>query len=97
MCNGWEDFYLLDYNEVQPEMIMKLYFEKCLKWLSGANLTYWVTGCLCVILWANQVYIDMSNYLPIIRNVLPIQASGIEINSSGLRRKWSWHHSPNAM
>lgn len=92
MCNGWEDFYLLDYNEVQPEMIMKLYFEEMLemaRWGEFDVLGH-LTYPLRYIVGESELYIDMSKYLPIIKEIFSTLIKndiGIEINSSGLRQK----------
>ena len=62
MCNGWEDFYLLDYNEVQPEMIMKLYFEEMLemaRWGEFDVLGH-LTYPLRYIVGESELYIDLT-------------------------------------
>lgn len=92
MCNGWDDFYLLDYSKVPPDYLLDLYFEEILemaKWGEFdvlGHLTYplrYITGeC--------GIEIDMSKYHNIIKEIFSVLIKndmGIEINSSGLRQK----------
>ena len=92
MCNGWDDFYLLDYNKVSPDFLLKLYFEELLemaRWGEFDVLGH-LTYPLRYIVGDSGLYIDMSKYLPIIKEIFSTLIKndiGIEINSSGLRQK----------
>ena len=92
MCNGWDDFYLLDYTKVSADMLMGLYFEELLEMARWGefdvlgHLTYplrYITG-------ESGITIDMEKYLPIIKEIFSTlikNGMGIEINTSGLRQK----------
>lgn len=92
MCNGWDDFYLLDYSKVSPDSLLKLYFEELLdmaRWGEFDVLGH-LTYPLRYIVGDSGLYIDMSRYLPIIKEIFATLIKndiGIEINSSGLRQK----------
>ncbi|MCH5323708.1 MAG: histidinol-phosphatase HisJ family protein [Eubacterium sp.] len=92
MCDGWDDFYLLDYSQVSADMLMGLYFEELLamaRWGEFdvlGHLTYplrYITG-------ESGIEIDMEKYLPIIKEIFTTlikKDMGIEINTSGLRQQ----------
>lgn len=92
MCDGWDDFYLLDYSKVSADMLMGLYFEEVLQMARWGefdvlgHLTYplrYITG-------ESGIQIDMDKYLPIIKEIFSTLIKndmGIEINTSGLRQK----------
>ncbi len=92
MCNGWEDFYELDYSKVDPNYLLGLYFDEVLEMARWGkfdvlgHLTYplrYITGeC--------KIEIDMSRYLTRIKEIFSTLIKndmGIEINSSGLRQQ----------
>ncbi len=92
MCNGWEDFYELDYSKVSPEYLLGLYFDEVLEMARWGkfdvlgHLTYplrYITG-------ESKIQIDMSRYLSRIKEIFSTlirNDMGIEINSSGLRQQ----------
>ncbi len=92
MCEGWDDFYLLDYNEVKPDKILKLYFEEMLemvKW-GGFDTLGHLTYPLRYMVGESGLYVDMSKFLNIIREIYSVMIKNdiaLEINSSGLRQK----------
>lgn len=91
MVRGYDDFYFLDYSEINPDFLLKLYFEELLemsewgKFDSLGHLTYplrYITG-------DKKIPIDMKQYDTIIDEIfrtLIKNEKGIEINTSGLRQ-----------
>ncbi len=91
MVRGYDDFYFLDYSEIDPDFLLKLYFEELLemaewgKFDSLGHLTYplrYITG-------DKGIPIDMKQYETIIDEIfrtLIKNDKGIEINTSGLRQ-----------
>lgn len=92
MCNGWDDFYLLDYSKVSANHLLDLYFEELLEMARWGqfdvlgHLTYplrYIVG-LC------RIEVNMDKYLSIIKEIFSTlikNGKGIEINSSGLRQQ----------
>lgn len=91
MVRGYDDFYFLDYNEIDPNFLLKLYFEELLemaewgKFDSLGHLTY----PLRYIVGDKKIPVDMKPYDSIIDEIfrtLIKNEKGIEINTSGLRQ-----------
>lgn len=91
MVRGYDDFYFLDYNEIDPDFLLKLYFEELLemaewgKFDSLGHLTY----PLRYIVGDKNIPVDMKPYNSIIDEIfrtLVKNNKGIEINTSGLRQ-----------
>lgn len=92
MVKGWEDFYYLDYKEIDPYHVLQLYFNELLEMAQWGkfdilgHLTYplrYISGDF-------GIKIDMSRYKSIIGEIfrtLIKNNMGIEVNTSGLRQK----------
>ncbi len=92
MCNGYKDFYELDYNEVSAPDLLKLYYEELLEMAKWAKFDVMghITYPLRYIKGDYNMDIDMKPYESTIKEIfrqLIKQDKGIEINSSGLRQK----------
>lgn len=92
MVRGWDDFYFLDYDKVDPHYLMKLYFEELLEMVEWGKFD--VLGHLTYPLRYIEgdfgIKIDMERFDPIIKEIfrtLVRNNMGIEINTSGLREK----------
>lgn len=91
MVRGYDDFYFLDYNEIDPQFLLNLYFEELLemaewgKFDSLGHLTYplrYITG-------DKKIPVDMQPYENIIDEIFRTLIKnniGMEINTSGLRQ-----------
>lgn len=89
MVRGYEDFYYLDYNEIDPEFLLSIYFEECLEMAEwgGFDVLGHITYPLRYITGESGIHIDMTKYDKIIDEIfrtLIKNDMGIEINSSGL-------------
>lgn len=91
MVRGYDDFYFLDYNEIDPKYLLNLYFEELLemaqwgKFDSLGHLTY----PLRYIVGDKKIPVDMNPFDNIIDEIfrtLIKNDKGIEINTSGLRQ-----------
>lgn len=92
MVKGWDDFYFLDYKRVNPNFLLKLYFDELLEMAEWGrfdvlgHLTYplrYITGDF-------GIKIDMSQYEGIISEIFKTlikNGKGMEINTSGLRQR----------
>ena len=92
MVKGWDDFYFLDYKEVDPHYLLGLYFEELLEMTEWGKFDVLghLTYPLRYIAGDFGIKIDMSRYESIIEKIfrtLVKNGMGIEINTSGLRQK----------
>ena len=92
MVKGWDDFYFLDYKEVDPHFLLKLYFEELLEMAEWGKFDVLghLTYPLRYIVGDFGIKVDMSQYEGVISEIfrtLVKNGMGIEINTSGLRQK----------
>lgn len=92
MCNGWDDFYLLDYSKVSADKLLDLYFEELLEMARWAkfDILGHLTYPLRYIVGESKIKIDMTKHLSIIKEIFTAVIKndmGIEINTSGLRQQ----------
>lgn len=89
---GYEDFYFLDYQKVDPEMLISLYLdevEKMVEWGGFDSLAH-ITYPLRYITGENGIEIDRSRHDDQVNRILKkLAESGkaLEVNTSGLRQK----------
>ncbi|MCL2019145.1 MAG: histidinol-phosphatase HisJ family protein [Oscillospiraceae bacterium] len=88
---NYEDFYYLNYNEINPNEILRLYFDEMLEMVQFADidciahLTYplrYITGDY-------KIQVDLNEYTDIIQEIFKTAAGrdlALEINTSGLRK-----------
>ena len=92
MIRGYDDFYYLDYNKIDPQFLLGVYFEELLEmseW-GGFDVLGHLTYPLRYICGDCGIKIDMKPYEDIIEEIfrtLIRNGMGIEINTSGLRQK----------
>lgn len=92
MCDGWEDFYELDYSKVSADYLLGLYFDEVLemaKWGKFDVLGH-LTYPLRYIKGESGIDVNLDKYLPVIKEIFSTLIKndmGIEINTSGLRQK----------
>ena len=92
MVKGWEDFYCLDYREVDPNYLLRLYFDELLEMAEWGKFDVLghLTYPLRYIAGDFGINISMTQYEGIISEILKTLIKnnmGIEINTSGLRQK----------
>ncbi|MCM1055528.1 MAG: histidinol-phosphatase HisJ family protein [Bacteroides sp.] len=92
MIRGWDDFYYLDYGQVDPHKLLGLYFEELLEMAEWGKFD--VLGHLTYPLRYIEgdfgIKIDMDRYEAVIKKIFKTligNGMGIEINGSGLRQR----------
>ena len=95
MVRGYDDFYFLDYNEIDPNFLLGLYFEELLEMAQWGkfDILGHLTYPLRYIVGDKNIHVDMEPYDKIIDEIfrtLIKNDMGIEINTSGLRQKISY-------
>lgn len=92
MVRGYDDFYFLDYNEIDPQFLLDIYFEELLEMAEWGQFDVLghLTYPLRYIVGDKGIPVDMEPYNAIIDEIfrtLIKNDMGIEINTSGLRQK----------
>mgnify|MGYP003305647885 CR=1 FL=1 len=92
MVRGYDDFYFLDYNEIDPQFLLDIYFEELLEMAEWGQFDVLghLTYPLRYIVGDKGIPVDMKPYGAIIDEIfrtLIKNDMGIEINTSGLRQK----------
>ncbi len=92
MIRGYDDFYFLDYNKIDPQFLLNVYYEEILEMCEwgGFDVLGHLTYPLRYITGEFGIQINMDEYEDIIREIfitLIKNGKGIEINTSGLRQK----------
>ncbi len=91
MVRGYDDFYFLDYTEIDPQFLLGIYFEELLEmaeWGQFDSLGH-LTYPLRYIVGDKKIPVDMEPYRNIIDEIFRTIIKndiGIEINTSGLRQ-----------
>ena len=90
--NGMEDFYCIDYDKNDPNVLLDKYFDeiyKIVKW-NGFDVLAHLTYPLRYIIGDHGISIDIEKYsdkVDEILRLLAVNGKALEINTSGLRQK----------